>query len=155
MELTKTEKYILKFAGFPREDIAKKTGKSIEAIKWHLRRLHKKFGVSTRYQLILKALLTGYIYLDEIDTGFSYDDKIIIGQREPNYFTRAHKKDFRIDTKGVIKDNLRRWTQTAKECYMRNCVCDGCDVIPEKYHNLCKMKNCVIQLYAQKGKPKL
>ena len=51
------------------------------------------------------------------------------------------------------KDNFARvWTQTAKECYLRGCVCSGCPM-REQLETNCYMKAAVIELVKKFGAP--
>lgn len=44
----------------------------------------------------------------------------------------------------VSKKSLARWTNIAKECYLRGCNCDGCNIVPkESFHEKCNVKNYV------------
>lgn len=53
----------------------------------------------------------------------------------------------------VYKTNLRRWTDLTKECYKRNCQCEGCDVIPKQYQQKCCAKVYVPELLEKFGEP--
>lgn len=49
---------------------------------------------------------------------------------------------------------VRHWTQTAKECYLRGCKCVGCPIYEAVFrHNRlrCKMKLVVIELVRKWG----
>ena len=46
---------------------------------------------------------------------------------------------------------MRRWTDSAIECYKRGCRCSGCTI--KQIYPQCRMKNSVIQLVAKFGKP--
>ena len=50
---------------------------------------------------------------------------------------------------------VRRWTNTALECYKRGCVCDGC--FYKDFFNgsaqKCQMKASVVELVRVLGKP--
>ena len=51
------------------------------------------------------------------------------------------------------KDNFARaWTQTAKECYLRGCVCQGCP-LNEVMETPCRMKMAVFELVRKFGAP--
>jgi predicted house-cleaning noncanonical NTP pyrophosphatase (MazG superfamily) len=47
---------------------------------------------------------------------------------------------------------LRRWTDAAIYCYSRGCVCTGC-FYKEHLESECIMKQTVLALYTQLGKP--
>ena len=54
----------------------------------------------------------------------------------------------------------KRWTDTAIECYLRGCICEGClmkyffdNAAEEKYKPKCQMKRAVIQLVKNYGSP--
>lgn len=50
----------------------------------------------------------------------------------------------------------RRWTNTAIECYLRGCVCNGCllnDLIFKDSLNNCHMKATVLELVRVLGRP--
>ncbi len=48
-------------------------------------------------------------------------------------------------------NNLEHWTESAIDCYLRGCVCEGCDIPrPEN----CRMKDSVLALVRQYGNPK-
>ena len=52
------------------------------------------------------------------------------------------------------KYEIRRWTQTAKECYMRGCICKGCpvyEIIFKDQYIKCKMKTAVIEMVRKLG----
>ena len=52
------------------------------------------------------------------------------------------------------KYEIRRWTQTAKECYMRGCICKGCPVYELIFKDQsikCKMKTAVIEMVRKLG----
>ena len=55
---------------------------------------------------------------------------------------------------------VRRWTDAAKQCFLRGCVCRGANLTPricENYEVLgdtCKMKATVIELVRRYGVPK-
>ncbi|MBQ4114509.1 hypothetical protein IJD34_03805 [bacterium] len=48
----------------------------------------------------------------------------------------------------------RRWTQSAVECYLIGCTCSKCYLYPI-LKDKCKMKNAVIELVRQFGKPQV
>lgn len=51
--------------------------------------------------------------------------------------------------------SVRRWTQTAVDCYKRGCVCKGCfyqDFFKNSSQK-CQMKSSVIELVRILGKP--
>lgn len=51
--------------------------------------------------------------------------------------------------------DIRRWTPTAKDCYARGCVCEGCfysDFFESK-NPICKMKAAVLELVRMIGIP--
>ena len=50
---------------------------------------------------------------------------------------------------------VRRWTNTALECYKRGCVCEGCfytDFFANSSQK-CQMKSSVLELVRVLGKP--
>ena len=47
---------------------------------------------------------------------------------------------------------IRRWTQEAKDCYKRGCVCKGC-VNNNLESQKCKLKYAVIESVRQLGRP--
>lgn len=47
----------------------------------------------------------------------------------------------------------RRWTEAAKECYRRGCVCSGCSIFPLVESAKCRMKKSVIELVRDFGPP--
>ena len=50
----------------------------------------------------------------------------------------------------VPKNNLRRWTELAIDCYNRHCICRGC-----VFQNIgCRMKSTVLGLVRTIGVPK-
>ena len=55
---------------------------------------------------------------------------------------------------------MSRWTNAAKQCFLRGCVCRGANVTPricDNYEVLgdkCKMKATVIELVRRYGSPK-
>ena len=51
-----------------------------------------------------------------------------------------------------MTDMVYRWTQAAKECYDRNCICRGC-IYFEKLETRCFMKQTVLALVRKFGKP--
>lgn len=53
----------------------------------------------------------------------------------------------------VKKAVLRRWTQSAVECYYLGCDCSKC-VYPKVISTPCQMRNIVIQLVRKFGIPK-
>lgn len=59
-------------------------------------------------------------------------------------------------TKLIEAANLRRWTQSAKECLERGCVCEGC--FYQKFYkgtrHSCQMKSYVLALVKKFGHPK-
>lgn len=58
---------------------------------------------------------------------------------------------------GIEKDKspkFQRWTQSAVECYLIGCTCSKCYLYPI-LKNKCKMKQSVIELVRQFGKPKV
>ena len=50
-----------------------------------------------------------------------------------------------------MTDMVYRWTQAAKECYDRGCVCYGCYYSTFNYR--CIMKQTVLALVRKFGKP--
>ena len=51
--------------------------------------------------------------------------------------------------------SVRRWTQTAIDCYKRGCVCSGCfysDFFKASPHK-CQMKATVLELVRVLGRP--
>lgn len=57
-----------------------------------------------------------------------------------------------------IEDKIqRRWTEVSVACYMRACMCEDCPTrrffIQHHCVNICKMKEAVIALVRQHGKP--
>lgn len=51
--------------------------------------------------------------------------------------------------------SVRRWTQTAIDCYKRGCMCEGCfykSFFKDSSQN-CQMKSSVIELVRVLGKP--
>lgn len=59
-------------------------------------------------------------------------------------------------TKPIVETNLRRWTQSAKECLERGCVCENCffeDFFKGTSHK-CDMKITVLALVKRLGHPK-
>lgn len=58
-----------------------------------------------------------------------------------------------IDFYNIKAANLRYWTESAKECYERNCICKNCDIFPKRFWSKCKMKSYVLALYTKFGKP--
>lgn len=70
MDLTKTEKEILKYTGYPNEKIAEKFYISIGTVKRHFANLREKFKVKNKEQLLIIALRGGYLNIDEVDCGF-------------------------------------------------------------------------------------
>lgn len=50
---------------------------------------------------------------------------------------------------------VRRWTTTAKDCYMRGCVCEGCfyETFFAGTRQKCQMKASVVELVRVLGKP--
>lgn len=48
---------------------------------------------------------------------------------------------------------LRRWTQTAIDCYERNCICEGCIYKDLLETSNCQMKRSVFALLKKLGKP--
>ena len=53
--------------------------------------------------------------------------------------------------------SVRRWTQTAIDCYKRGCVCQGCfykDFFKDSVQR-CQMKSSVIELVRVLGKPNI
>lgn len=51
----------------------------------------------------------------------------------------------------MIKFN--RWTPSAKQCYFRGCVCNGCFYNEFFKDKQCQMKKSVIELVKQIGAP--
>lgn len=49
--------------------------------------------------------------------------------------------------------NRYSWTKSAKECYFRNCHCNGCEVY-KMLGRHCRMKQTVIELVRELGVPK-
>lgn len=51
--------------------------------------------------------------------------------------------------------SVRRWTNTAIECYKRGCVCSGCFYADffNKTSQKCQMKASVLELVRVLGKP--
>ena len=50
--------------------------------------------------------------------------------------------------------SIHRWTQSAKECYIRGCVCKGCPIyeLYFKHSNEnCRMKNAVLESVRKLG----
>lgn len=51
---------------------------------------------------------------------------------------------------------LRRWNETAKDCYMRGCICKGCPIYELYFKNSikkCQMKGAVVELVRKFGIP--
>lgn len=48
--------------------------------------------------------------------------------------------------------SLRRWTQSARDCYFRGCICSGCPIY-EILETKCRMKQTVLELVRKFGKP--
>ena len=48
--------------------------------------------------------------------------------------------------------SLRRWIQSARDCYFRGCVCSDCPIF-EIIGNQCRMKRTVLMLVRKLGKP--
>ena len=70
MHITKREKEILKLCIFPEKKIAKTLFIQICTLKTHLTNLFKKFQCKNRSELLIKALKSKAITLEEIDCGF-------------------------------------------------------------------------------------
>lgn len=49
--------------------------------------------------------------------------------------------------------SIRRWTSSAKECYQRHCICEGCKIVPPEFNQICKIKEFVIASYKKFGMP--
>lgn len=54
-----------------------------------------------------------------------------------------------LDSAGV----LRRWTDSAKSCYKRGCVCEGCEVNNLNLSVKCVMNEVVKRLILKHGLP--
>lgn len=52
-----------------------------------------------------------------------------------------------------LGSGLRRWTASAKECYLRNFICEGCEIVPERFHGICQIKTYALASYRKFGKP--
>ena len=52
--------------------------------------------------------------------------------------------------------SVRRWTQTAMECYKRGCVCSGCSIYEQIFGpegRKCQMKGAVLESVRKLGIP--
>ena len=57
---------------------------------------------------------------------------------------RYNTMQVEVNGKMLHKSLLRGWTPIAKECYLRGCNCDGCEIVPkESFHEQCKIKDYV------------
>ena len=59
-------------------------------------------------------------------------------------------------SKVVSFPQIRRWTDSAKECYLRGCNCDGCDIYKLYFKGKktqCFMKMAVIESVRTLGLP--
>ena len=56
-----------------------------------------------------------------------------------------HNADLiKVGDRLINRSSLRFWTEIAKECYERNCTCDGCKIVPkESFHFECRIKDYV------------
>lgn len=72
-KITVREKEILKLILFSRRDIAQKLSLSLSTVKTHLINLFNKIGGNNKTEVLVIALKTGIITLDEIQTE-NFDD---------------------------------------------------------------------------------
>lgn len=54
----------------------------------------------------------------------------------------------------IHEKSIQCWTDSAKECYKRHCICEGCQIVPFEFNRICKIKEFVIASYKKFGKPK-
>lgn len=50
--------------------------------------------------------------------------------------------------------SIRRWSDTAKECYKRGCICNGCSIYESFFKTnkrKCLMKNAVLEMVRKFG----
>lgn len=87
-ELTKREKEILKYIGYPREDIAKKLCISVSTVKTHLSSIAHKLKTSSKEQDLIIALKYRLIGIADIDIGFWDSNGIYIEDIQSVDFTR-------------------------------------------------------------------
>lgn len=53
----------------------------------------------------------------------------------------------------LIGKNESKWTGLTAQCYKRNCICAGCELIPEDLKSQCLVKSYVLINYRRYGKP--
>lgn len=68
-------------------------------------------------------------------------------------------------TKCISKDSMLHWSISAIECFKRGCICNGCiydeilngskDLRHQDFAQKCQMKNIVIGLVRNIGRPKI
>ena len=54
-----------------------------------------------------------------------------------------------LESSGLV----RRWTESAKLCYKRGCVCQGCEINNLNLSVKCVMKEVVLKLIKKHGLP--
>lgn len=59
---------------------------------------------------------------------------------------------------GKYRENLtkgcaRRWTKLTYDCYLRQCACSNCNLIPEHLIKQCQAKSSVVALIRNFGIP--
>ena len=45
------------------------------------------------------------------------------------------------------------WTKSAVDCYHLGCRCSVCEIVPSNFKKYCKMKQVVLSLVKNVGKP--
>lgn len=55
--------------------------------------------------------------------------------------------------KSISKECIKRWTTTAKQCYLLGGMCKKCTILPEDLKEKCLMKYAIILLTNKLGKP--
>lgn len=53
----------------------------------------------------------------------------------------------------MLKSTYRRWTTSAKQCYLIGANCDKCKIVPDDFKSKCRMKDSIVGLTEKFGKP--
>lgn len=57
-----------------------------------------------------------------------------------------------------LRENVKLWNQTAKDCYAKKCICENCFIYHKFFKNnddFCHMKYYVGYLLEKLGKPQI
>ena len=53
----------------------------------------------------------------------------------------------------MFNTKYRSWSKSAILCYNIGCRCSKCTIVPEKFKDICKMKQSVLELVRVYGRP--